>query len=280
MKINNKIENIFAHAVALDQSGRLRNTVYCLNNLIFIMNSDNTVLLRFELNENVFEAPVSFRANDYDSKKFYIEGDKIVFETQDEGFVRKKYCGTPEANANDIKNLYEGFPLPNKGTPVATFNKGLLKSINEDLSHIEFSGTESKLKIVQRNIYDGSLIEIFRSASGGLIDIAPDWIPEDFGPIGFRINDFIALYSFHDSIEFSFTPWGWMSLKGLETKLGMVRMEGVVSWCVYDELGILENIVKETEHGRQKSQDGASESKPDRQTRSRRTKKRKSRRTT
>ena len=72
MKITDLVEQIFAHAVALDQSGGLRNTIYAIGSEIYILNYDHTVLLRFRLrrSEACFETPVSFRANDYDSNGF------------------------------------------------------------------------------------------------------------------------------------------------------------------------------------------------------------------
>ena len=75
MKITGQIEQIFAHAVALDQNGGLRNSIYAEGKEIFIMNYDHTVLLRFKLreSENPFSGPISFKANDYDSPEFYEE---------------------------------------------------------------------------------------------------------------------------------------------------------------------------------------------------------------
>lgn len=277
MKVTNKIETIFSQAVALNQSGRLRNTIYCIDSEIFILNSDNTILLRFPDTGLRFEVPVSFRANDYESKKFYTEGDKIVFETRRDGFVRKKSCGTPEAAPNDIRHIYEEFDRDIPDAPVIRLNKAVLGVLDDNLSHIEFSGGAERLKIVQRNIYDGTLIEVTKERKGVFI-ADQDWIPKEFGPIGIRTNDFIALFAFQNDIEFTFSNWGYVPFRSLK---GKFDMEGLMSWCVYDEMGNVEILLGEVDkkYGRQEQKDGHSESEPDRQTPSRRRRKKGNRRT-
>ena len=141
MKISEKVEQIFAHAVALDQNGKLKNTIYALDNEVFILNMDNSVLLNFELRktETPFTSPISFAANDYDSRDFDEVNGKIIFTQKKEEYVRKKSCSTPGESPKDIKSMFEGFD-PLKGN-VATIHEKVLSLLNEDLSHIEFSGT-------------------------------------------------------------------------------------------------------------------------------------------
>lgn len=242
MKITNKIEQLFTHAVALNQSGRLRNTIYCIENEIYIQNSDNMVLLRFEVGQDVFDEPVSFRANDYESQKFYVKEGKIVFETREQGFVRRKSCGVPEANPEDIKAMFEELSLDDPNAPVIRLNKVVLGQLDDDLSHIEFSGTEEHgLQIVQRNIYDGSIVTVTRE-NKGIVQKNPDQINKDFGPIGIRTNDFFALFTFFSDIEFTFTNWGYASFQASK---GSIKMQGMMGWCLYDEMGVVESILEE-----------------------------------
>jgi len=257
MKVSKKIETLFAHAVALEQSGRLRNTVYCIEDEIYILNPDNTVLLQINVGEQVFDEPVSFRANDYESNKFYVEDGKIVFETRAEGFVRKKRCGVPEANPEDVRDMFNEFERAPRSAPTVKLHKGVLKVLDDNLSHIEFSGDENGLQIIQRNIYDGSTVDITREAPKGLMEVTKDIFPTEFGPIGMRTNDFFALFVFFDTIEFSFTEWGYCTI--LASKAGIV-MQGLVSWCLYDEMGIVDAIIEGVrKNGRKKSEERVGE---------------------
>ena len=43
-KVTGLVENIFAHAVALEQKGGLKNTIYAFKREIFILNYDSFIL--------------------------------------------------------------------------------------------------------------------------------------------------------------------------------------------------------------------------------------------
>ena len=101
------LEGIFAIAAALDQSGLLRNTIYCFEKTIFIMNGDNTVLLKFNLPKHIseFHEPISFKANDYESGKLYEKDGHVCFQLEgksDDEFTRLKTCKTPGLSFNDV----------------------------------------------------------------------------------------------------------------------------------------------------------------------------------
>lgn len=236
-KINSRIEDIFSHAVALEQSGRMKNKIYALNNSIFIMNFDRTVLLRFLLrkNETSFKNPVSFWANDYDGNQFYEEAGKIIFIQENDGFVRKKSCGTPEESPEDIDALFNSFSIPENN--ILRLPKTILELMDENLSHIEISTVEKQLFFIQQNIYSGARIEITRKAGKGFdITNIQDSIQSDFGPIGMRTGDFAALFSFSNNISFQFNN-GLSDYCYVVNKDRRCEMEGFVSHCLYDELG-------------------------------------------
>ena len=67
-----ELETIFAHAVALDQKGQLKNSIICKDSNVWIVNYDRTVILKFELPDLAlpFKEEISFNANDYDSPNF------------------------------------------------------------------------------------------------------------------------------------------------------------------------------------------------------------------
>lgn len=239
-KISDRIEGIFAHAVAMEQSGRLKSTIYCIENEIFILNSDNTVLLRFLLRktETPFKHPVSFRANDYDSRSFYEEDGKIIFQTENENYVRTKSCSTPGDTPADIKALFEGYDKLT--TNKIALNRDILSLLDDSLSHVEVSAPAKELTIVQRNIYSGAIISVKRKKGEGFGSLATvDDISTTFGPIGLRTNDFGALFTFADNLTLSFPTGGidYCYVRSIDPKLAM---EGVIAMCVYDELGGVE----------------------------------------
>lgn len=242
-KISDRIEGIFAHAVAMEQSGRLKSTVYCMDNEIFIMNSDNTVLLRFLLRrtETPFAHPVSFRANDYDSKSFYEKDGKIVFVTETDGFVRTKSCSTPGDTPADIKALFDGYEKITSNR--ISFKRDILSLLDDSLSHVEISAPDRALSLVQRNIYSGSIIEVRRKKEEGLGNLVEvDDITDEFGPVGIRTNDFAALFTFVDILNMNFGEAGYCYVKSIDPKL---HMEGIIAKCIYDELGSVEKVEKE-----------------------------------
>jgi len=142
MKITRAIENIFSHAVALEQKGGFRNTIYVYGKEIFILNYDHTVLLRFRLRESEvsFKNEISFHANDYDSDQFYEENGKIVFVNEKEGFQRKKSCGIPGITFKEVKNIFLRYNQKSKDKENESINfpKELLELLDLKLVILNF----------------------------------------------------------------------------------------------------------------------------------------------
>jgi len=250
-KISKLVEEIFSLAVSMDQSGKLRNSIYAIKNKIYILNSDSTVLLRFFLRkfETPFDHPVAFRANDYDSREFEERDGNIVFITKEGGYLREKSCRIPDSTPEEIEKLYLSYDTEEADNEVI-IPKTILSLLEDGLSHIEFRGENGKLYMVQRDIYSGSIIEISKdkSASGFGIDV--DKKISDFGPIGIRTNDFTSLFIFQDQVNFNFfndDKSDYIYIKGLSNT---VNMSGFISCCRYDELS---NITRsqEVEDGRE-----------------------------
>lgn len=242
-QISQRVEAIFAHAVAMDQSGKLRNTIYAAGNTIYILNSDNTVLLRFRLrkSETPFAHPVSFKANDYDSRSFREENGRIIFVIENGDYKREKSCKTPGMTPEDVAELYSKYEDKENET---LLDRGVLTLLNDSLSHIEFSAEGKELSIVQRDIYSGSVIEITRSIKkrGFGLDMG-EGVTSDFLPIGLRTNDLSAMFTFQDSIYFGFPspgqPGNYVTVRGADPKMDM---SGIIACCVYDELGTVEGV--------------------------------------
>jgi hypothetical protein len=255
-------EHIFSHAVALQQSGRLRNTIFVHKRDVYILNYDYTVILKFQLpsKEPTFDHPVAFAANDYESSDFHEEDGMIIFKTKDSnaGLVRTKTCAGVELSFENAAEIFETHygKMDDPKLSRFSFKKTGLSFLEENLSHLELKARDGKWLITQRDIYSGSVIEIEKFQKG-LGDV--DDLSHDFGPIGIRTNDFLALYNFNDSVMFHFPS--------KHTEVCLVKgdsynMKGIIAGCLYDELGAIETI-KEKRDGRKEQKNRRREQKAD-----------------
>jgi hypothetical protein len=259
-------EYIFSHALALQQSGRLKNEIFVHNRDVYIMNIDHTVLLNFQLpaREPSFEKPVNFSANDYDSENFREENGKIIFTQKSNapGIIRTKTCSGSDKTFDDVKKTFGKFYSdPTKMTHIK-FIRDILSSLEDNLSHIELSADGGQWKLIQRDIYTGNIIELKRDkATGGGFGLkVMDNIKNDFGPIGIRTNDFMALFQFNEIVNFYFPPDadGYCLVTG-ET----YKMKGIIGTCVYDEMGTLKIAKKGKPDGWEIKKNGRSKRQAD-----------------
>lgn len=245
MKITGTVEQIFAYAVALDQNGGLKNTIFAIDNEIYILNYDHTALLRFELrkSEAIFPHPISFNANDYESNTFTENEGKIIFHSQKGDFIKTKSCKAPELSSQDVKNLFNQYWDDSK-SDFFNVSDEVLTLLDRDLSHLEFSAKAGEqIQLIQRNIYSGSLLTVQKSGSG----MFKDEIIEDFGPVAIKTGDMFALYSFQNVIQFAFPKRDkedYIMIRS--TNFNKRNMQGIIACCIYDEL--IE--IKEARNGR------------------------------
>lgn len=236
MKITGQIEQIFAHAVALDQNGGLKNSIYAEGKEIYIMNYDHTVAIRFKLrdSETIFKNPISFKANDYDSNEFFEEDGKIVFLTNIQGYERRKVCGVAEYSLKEVKDTIKSYLSNKVERETLTIDNSILSLIDDSLSHIEFSGKKgSTLKMIQRNIYSGGVIEISEKSEG----LFSNTLAKDFGPVGIKTKDFEALFTFQKVLKFEFPSTDkedFIIVKNINKKKR--NMTAIIACCLYDEL--------------------------------------------
>ena len=235
MKINNLVEKIFSTAVALDQSGGLKNTIYAIEDSIFILNYDHTVLLRFKLrsSETSFSEAISFKANDYDSEVFEQKGNSIIFHSDNGKYTRKKTCGTTDLTPKEVRKLFKEYYSAQKGQG-CILTRDVLELLDDSLSHVEFSGDGEGLKIVQRNIYSGGVIEV-REKSGGMLGSS---ITSQFEPIAIKTDDLRALFSFEDSLTFYFPNQdsgdNFICVQSLDKHKR--DFTAFIACCMYDEI--------------------------------------------
>lgn len=246
MKVSNLVEQIFAQAVSLDQSGGLKNTIYIMEDRIFIMNYDHSVLIRFQLrkSENSFTQSISFKANDYDSEMFEQKDNKIIFHQESERFTRKKICGTTDITPEEVDTIFnEFYNNENKlERQKITLNKEILSLLDDELSHIEFSAEKGEgIKLIQRNIYSGGVIEI-EEKNNGLFHTC---FESGFGPLGMKTGDFKALFNFQDNLDFYFPAVeNGEYILAKSTDQTKRNMSCVVACCLYDEIIELQQIKK------------------------------------
>jgi len=261
MKNELEMERIFSYAVALEQSGRQKNSIHCWENIVYILNSDKTIALRFESSQNVFKNPVGFFANDYDSPNFTVEGSSIVFLQKGEEFLRKKKCRVPGQTFLDVETLFYKFYSGNDTPWKISFHKSSLDLLSSDLSHVEFTAKDSAISILQRDIYAGTLIKLERKLIPeglGIVE-SEDNLPKSIPPIAMRTNDFFSLFNFNDKVDIFFPEkQRFFLVEGAHNK-----MTGIVAGCLYDDIGTIEDL-QEASHGREKSQVGAGEQAVDR----------------
>jgi len=234
------LESIFSYAVALEQSGRQKNTIFGFEDVIYILNADKTVLLKFKLTSKELKQMIAFTANDYDSQDFYFEDGAIVFVQKGTEFERKKRCKAPDQTFKDAEVLYQKFAAHDSFQASIAFYKDSIALLNENLSHVEFFSKEKKLYILQRDIFAGSVIELTRKETSGLgVELSEDEIKEDFGPIGMRTNDLFALFAFNKRVKINFLPpaKGYFVIEG-----DHYGMTGIVAGCLYDDIGELYKI--------------------------------------
>lgn len=235
MNITGVTEVMFSQAVALNQNGKMKSTIHCGENNIFIFNMDNTILLKYNSPQK-FEQSFSFFANDYESPQLSIEAGQVIFESFQNGLRRSKTCPSPKTSYSDVLEMWKKF-LPDKNYSVILI-KDMSGMMDEGLSHIEISKKSgSGIQLLQRDIYSGQKILVEKSKSyGGMFeDFADDFaIP----PVGIRTMDFGALFTFTNSLTWYFQPdKNWIYFEDNEGKLS-----GIIATCIYDEMSEVANV--------------------------------------
>lgn len=239
MKISSYIEAVFSIALALYQSGRLRSTIHCGKNYIYILNMDNTVLIRYELKEK-FPYIFSFFANDYESNKLRVMEDgseRVIFLTKSAGYKRKKVCPAPKNLFDDVEKIWKNLKSErSKDSLVIDFNREIVDLLDMNLSHLEFSKRkDSELKMKQRDIYSGSIITITEDKKD---DLLFEKVRGELEAKGLRTSDFVGIFTLEKTLKFHFdNKKDFLYVEGRHGK-----MKGFLSLCKYDELNVLEKI--------------------------------------
>jgi len=241
------VERVFTYGVALEQSGLQKNAAFCWENIIYILNSDKTIILRFKTSNNEFKEPIRFFLSDYDSPHFTTEENSITFLQKGEEFMRKKKCRIPLQTFQEVEELFYKFYDTEKMKWKISFHKSSLDLLENSLSHVEFVTRKGQIHILQRDIYAGSLIELERRVTpeGWGLTEAVDVLPDTIDPLGMRTNDFLTLFNFNDKVDIYFPiGLGYFFVEGLHN-----QMLGIISGCLYDNCGLIVNLQEEKSDG-------------------------------
>jgi hypothetical protein len=261
-KIGNRVEELFAVAAGLSQTGRMKSTIYCVGNRILILNSDDSMIIEFLLREgeSPFKTPVCFKADDYDGREFREEDGFIHFVSREGGWVKDVASKVPGKTPEQVGALFDGYATRaadalDKQDIHFALDAGLNSLLNPDLSHVEFlTDKDKKLIILQRNIYSGSIIRVERDASRGFGVSGSgiqDSIPVPFNPFGLRTPDYLALFAFVSNVMFSVCDPDNGSLVWIQSMDPRIEMSGVIGGCKYDSLGVVRQALEEESDGRQ-----------------------------
>lgn len=229
MKISGKTEFYLSVAVSLNQNGNMKNIILGKNNILYILNMDSTILLRFKILEN-FSQSFSFYANDYESDTFNVKNNQIIFLSKNENYKRTKICSSPKIKFEEINDVWNKYN-PSKDIKLI-FNSDIISLLDNDLSHIELSKKKNEnFKLIQKDIYSGSRIELTKNDKRNTLFVNNGDFKID--PIGIRTMDFQSLFIFNNDVTFFIQEnENWMYVESDDFK-------GILSTCIYDELSYI-----------------------------------------
>lgn len=245
MLITDEMKKAFKFAQELEQTVKLRNVVLCRGNTIWVVNLDRTLILCFSLvsKTSLFPKDILFYSNEYEAENFITEEDGTASFISTEGEYTRKKKNSAVFNLKDIdiQKLWTDLMIDKKkATATFTLNDKLIPLFRDVLPHIEFSSQEKQLIIKQKDYYGGAEITVEKNVNSvrKLLTDPMNLIKEDLQPIALRTIDLLSLLSIEKNITFYLdnkSPGRCL----FESK-GLLR--GLISWCVYDELGHIEYI--------------------------------------
>ena len=228
VNIDDRTEMLLSQAVALAQSGKMKSTVHFAQDNLYILNMDKTICVRFA---SPGSSSFSFFANDYESRRMEVQDGRVTFNSGRGGYQRSKSCPVPKTTAEDVQAAWKRYS-PDKSNSFSLGSE-VMSLLDEGLSHVEVSRKEG-VKLVQRDIYTGAVVEVQIPSSGGLLNTQADGSP--FPVFGLRTADLQALFTFRGTLFFYIQPEGrnWVYIE--DSGIGMAA---VLTTCLYDEMAYL-----------------------------------------
>jgi len=244
----NSVEKIFALGMNSEKMGRMNASVYWKGDSVIILNSDNTMMLKFTgLSPRLPEGKeCKFFVKDYENIHMEMEGDDVIFLVKGDDYTKKKYCKAPLNTFDELDVLLsahrnekkEEETLEKIGT-ISLSNK-IIELLDDSLSHVEMIGEKGEFILIQRDIYTGQRNEIRERKKGGLL-LKKTSLDFDV-KIGMRTCDLESLFLLLSSVEFSFFSDF--------TKVASANFSGLIANCSYDMLGELSPLKKDDTGGK------------------------------
>lgn len=228
MKISKRTELMFSQAVSLAQAGRMKSSIHAYQNAIYILNMDDTIILKFKSDDS-FKDKISFLADEYESSNLETKDGQVIFRTSENGYNRTKSCAAPKITFDEVQDRWYKYEKDiNQDYPIS-FNDFIVPLLEDNLSHVEL--VTDPVKLIQKNIYTGERIEIKKDS--GMGHLIGEKSYNGFDIIGLRTVDFKALFSLVDQITFYLQEGKNWIFFGDHSGV----LEGFLSTCIYDELG-------------------------------------------
>lgn len=230
------VEKIFSVAVALSQGNVFRNKIITNNNYVFIRNFDETVWLEYKFLKGIFPS-TCFDAVFYEGG-LEVKNNFIIFNKITKNYEKKKYIKN-EFLEEDFNNFFSKFnELKNKYNKKnkIKLDKELINLLDENLNHTEFMIKQKTLHLIQKDLYNGNIVDIFKKEN----------FIYDFSEItskhwAIRTFDLKALFTWEDELNFYFDDSQEYLLVQNDFHLHY-EFSGLIGNCIYDELNTL-NII-------------------------------------
>lgn len=246
---SSQLEKIFAHAAALHSEGKMKNWIYGKGNVIYILNTDCSLLMRFRVPWEL--GHFCFSAHEYEGQEFHLSPTGMVFKTHDQDYERTKFAPiNPPYSSEQVEKVWNVLEQKTKGSKLVgkvVLDDKILKWLEKDLPHVEFVLREGNWSLIQRNIYTGEVVQITKKPRP-LTLLGKDEVNGEMN-VGLRTNDFFALFTFSPKIDFYFYHLPFAQAMNLS----FFDMRVFLGRCFYDSLGNLEVIygreIQEVRHG-------------------------------
>jgi hypothetical protein len=244
-KIPRTLEDLFVLAVSLDHTPTLSNSIYLSGRFMYILNFDNTLLVRVRLRDNEATfAPIGFYANDYDSANLEIIDDRVVFTKKSScgQYVRKKFSNGTSVTPGEIRKLFNNLLTSVDMTKrvMVSLQKTVMELLDESLSHTEFTGKKGNpVTLTQRNVYSGDILTI---REGGLGFLTPSVLHNSVEPLAIKTRDLGSLFILSTTLDLYFPKRKLTAPVFIRSDKGVREMLGFVSPCLYEEVIKLKEV--------------------------------------
>lgn len=234
-----KIGDVVAVAARFGR-GALGDAVVAWNgDVAYALSYDRTVLLRGRV-EDIRADEVRFRACDWEGPDVRMKDGRVTFRVTRKGQDAEVTVPAPGETFRGFEGMWARFwPDDLPGRPAIGLHKDVLAVLDDGLPHVEMVFRDGHAVLAQRDIYTGRLVKVRRLAA----------VPGQTAPMAMRTADFLALFWLADDIllrdcgqYFIASGRGW---------------DAVIGGCLYDELGVLNELAQEVDGGRQEQQSDA-----------------------